>query len=374
MLKNTSLTKRLGSLKTSAQSAARSFSGKLQELRAEQSDAAPVRRAGAALPPAEGCLPGPSGQQSGALSYGDRVAKFTEVLAAEVIDLSRLRALARDGVPDTDGLRALTWKLLLGYLPPDTSKWNSLLMKKRAEYEEFCEELIVRPGSEDGSARNADAAEEPLEGALAAVDVTHDDHPLSQGSTSVWNAFFRDVEVMEQIERDVMRTHPDMHFFSGDKSQAVRHRKEMQRALFVYAKLNPGLTYVQGMNELLAPIYYTLRTDVDEDAREAAEADAFWCFIDLMTEFRDNYCKQLDNSDQGVKATMARLSRLLARHDPELHTHLETTSKIDPQFYAFRWITLILTQEHAFPDTMRLWDTILSFPKGRADFLLKGIC
>lgn len=69
--------------------------------------------------------------------------------------------------------------------------------------------------------------------------------------------------------------------------------QEMQRALFVYAKLNPGLTYVQGMNELLAPIYYTLRTDVDEDAREAAEADAFWCFIDLMTEFRDNYCKQL---------------------------------------------------------------------------------
>ncbi len=31
--------------------------------------------------------------------------------------------------------------------------------------------------------------------------------------------------MLEQIERDVMRTHPDMHFFSGDDPIAVRHRK-----------------------------------------------------------------------------------------------------------------------------------------------------
>ena len=31
--------------------------------------------------------------------------------------------------------------------------------------------------------------------------------------------------MLEQIERDVMRTHPDMHFFSGDDPVAVRHRK-----------------------------------------------------------------------------------------------------------------------------------------------------
>lgn len=30
--------------------------------------------------------------------------------------------------------------------------------------------------------------------------------------------------------------------------------------LFIFAKLNPGLRYVQGMNELLAPIYYLLKT------------------------------------------------------------------------------------------------------------------
>jgi hypothetical protein len=50
---------------------------------------------------------------------------------------------------------------------------------------------------------------------------------------------------MEQIDRDVMRTHPDMHFFSGESPEAEEHRREMKRALFMYAKLNPGLRYIQ---------------------------------------------------------------------------------------------------------------------------------
>jgi hypothetical protein len=67
----------------------------------------------------------------------------------------------------------------------------------------------------------------------------------------------------------------------------------MIRALFIFAKLNPGLTYIQGMNELLAPLYYTFRTDIDADAAQHAEADAFYCFIDLISEFRDNFCQSL---------------------------------------------------------------------------------
>ena len=35
----------------------------------------------------------------------------------------------------------------------------------------------------------------------------------------------QDTELREQIERDVMRTHPDMHFFSGDDAAARQHRE-----------------------------------------------------------------------------------------------------------------------------------------------------
>jgi hypothetical protein len=30
----------------------------------------------------------------------------------------------------------------------------------------------------------------------------------------------------------------------------------MTRILYIYAKLNPKILYVQGMNEILAPIFY----------------------------------------------------------------------------------------------------------------------
>lgn len=128
---------------------------------------------------------------------------------------------------------------------------------------------------------------------------------------------------MEQIDRDVMRTHPDMHFFSGDSAEAEQHRKEMKRCLFMFAKLNPGLRYIQGMNELLAPLYYMFKTDPDQTSARYAEADAFYCFVDLISEFRDHFCQQLDNSSSGIKATISKLVELLHINDPQLAEHLQ---------------------------------------------------
>ena len=34
------------------------------------------------------------------------------------------------------------------------------------------------------------------------------------------------------------------------------HADVLSRVLFIYAKLNPGVMYVQGMNEVLATLYY----------------------------------------------------------------------------------------------------------------------
>lgn len=34
------------------------------------------------------------------------------------------------------------------------------------------------------------------------------------------------------------------------------HADVLARILFIYAKLNPGVDYVQGMNEILATLYY----------------------------------------------------------------------------------------------------------------------
>lgn len=38
--------------------------------------------------------------------------------------------------------------------------------------------------------------------------------------------------------------------------------------------------------------------------------------------------------------------------------------QVNPQFYAFRWIILLLTQEFNFADILHIWDVILSDPEG----------
>jgi hypothetical protein len=49
------------------------------------------------------------------------------------------------------------------------------------------------------------------------------------------------------------------------------HWEVVERILFLYAKLNPGQGYVQGMNEIVGPIYYTFACDPDLDWRGKAE-------------------------------------------------------------------------------------------------------
>ena len=59
-----------------------------------------------------------------------------------------------------------------------------------------------------------------------------------------------------------------------------------------------------------------------------AEADTFFCFVELLSGFRDNFCKQLDNSVVGIRSTISKMSQLLKEHDEELWRHLELTTKV----------------------------------------------
>ncbi|XP_042422305.1 TBC1 domain family member 13-like isoform X2 [Zingiber officinale] len=270
-------------------------------------------------------------------------------------------------------------ELLLGYLPKNRELWGQELNRKRAQYNDFREEFLVNPSAvtrrmEGSSRQKIEELESCGRGLLMRSGITHDEHPLSLGKTSVWNQFFQDTEIIEQIDRDVKRTHPDMQFFNGDSSIAESNREAMRHILIIFAKLNPGIRYVQGMNEILAPLFYVFKNDPEPNNAEHAEADAFFCFVELLSGFRDNFCQKLDNSVVGIRSTISKLSELLKKHDGELWRHLEVTTKVNPQFYAFRWITLLLTQEFNFANCLHIWDTLLSDPEGPQETLLRICC
>ena len=51
----------------------------------------------------------------------------------------------------------------------------------------------------------------------------------------------------------------------------------MRNILLLFAKLNPAIGYVQGMNEVLAPLYYVFRTDPDD--QNAVSCFVYWFIL-----------------------------------------------------------------------------------------------
>ncbi|KAI0227394.1 TBC1 domain family member 13 [Lamellibrachia satsuma] len=69
---------------------------------------------------------------------------------------------------------------------------------------------------------------------------------------------------------------------------------------------------------------------------------------------------------------MDRLMSLLKEKDTALWLKLHQQD-LKPQYYGFRWIMLLLSQEFPLPDVIRLWDSLLS-DENRFDFLIDVCC
>lgn len=325
-------------------------------------------------------------------------------LSHPLINLHKLRTLCFSGIPDEiNGLRALIWKLLFGYLPNNRSKWEASLENNRKLYAEFVEEFLslkkeklpltvlkeVEKMQEEPSIMKESNGEEVKHNevqsyakCIGVISMGEEkEHPLSKDTGSDWYNYYKDFNLWEEVEKDTKRTRSELDLFSQPTSKPLNkclsriltrsepelHSDVLSRILFIYGKLNPGVRYVQGMNELLAPIYYCFYHDNNPAFKGYAEPDAFYCFSTLMGETKENFVKSLDNTDAGIKSRITDLNNLLKRIDQPLWTHLNN-EHVHPQFYTLRWLMLLLTQEFELMDVLRLWDTLLSHPH-KMDFL-----
>ncbi|GAB68865.1 hypothetical protein PCYB_142930 [Plasmodium cynomolgi strain B] len=134
-----------------------------------------------------------------------------------------------------------------------------------------------------------------------------------------------------------------------------RHYDLLCRILFIYAKIHPYVKYVQGMNEILAPLYFIIFNDPLCNCPMQGEADTFFCFIELMQKQKDVFCEGLDNTDDGINGKLKKFSLLLRIKEYEIWKKLHTL-KIETQYYALKWILLLLTQEFDMADTIILYD------------------
>ena len=301
----------------------------------------------------------------------NKILSIIQILNNNNIDYSKLQEFIFDGIPDDiPSLRSLIWKILLNTLTLNESEWESTLEKGREKYNKLKEIYNQRLKLIRKHKKN--------------------DHPLSLEKNSNWNKYFMEYNLLEDIQKDIRRTRTHMSFFfmpcvsnsnnnitneqisnaaleiKKDRSQHKLNSKTfetnadvMTRILFIYGLYHPEVKYVQGMNEILAPIFYCFSIDKNETSIKNLEADSYISFENFMEIIKYIFIKKLDNSEKGITTRLQKFSTLIRMLDYRISDQLNKY-KIEMEFFAFRWLTLFFTQDFEIPDVLRLWDSILS--------------
>lgn len=274
-----------------------------------------------------------------------RINKFKRILQASSISLSQLRDLAWSGLPQE--VRAMSWQVLLGYLPTSSERRVATLERKRKEYLDG-----VRQAFDKGTSGND-----------AAVVIGVGGPPSSPvGQRGKGRGL--DEAIWHQISIDVPRTNPHLELYSYEATQRC-----LERILYVWAIRHPASGYVQGINDLVTPFFqvflgmYITDPEIEsgmdpgqlpKQVLDAVEADTFWCLTKLLDGIQDNYIY----AQPGIQRQVASLKDLTTRIDANLAKHLENEGVEFIQF-SFRWMNCLLMREISVKNTIRMWDTYL---------------
>ncbi|GAA5907202.1 hypothetical protein JCM5296_004984 [Sporobolomyces johnsonii] len=152
-------------------------------------------------------------------------------------------------------------------------------------------------------------------------------------------------------------------------------RQALLRPLFVYAFLNPGVSFVQGMTYLAAVSFYVFSSP-SASALEA-EASTFFALGALLSQLRDLYVPTLDGTSSprmlargaafgsgltaptGLGATIGRFNGLLMWLDPTVADALDRKG-VEMGGVVMRWLTTLFANEFMLPDLVRIWDRVIS--------------
>ncbi|XP_055331674.1 TBC domain-containing protein kinase-like protein [Paramacrobiotus metropolitanus] len=152
-----------------------------------------------------------------------------------------------------------------------------------------------------------------------------------------------------QIEVDI----PRCHQYNLLMASSEAHTK-LKRMLKAWIADHPQFVYWQGLDSLCAPFIYLNFSD---------EGLAYAC----LSRFVEKYVHKffLKDNTPVIQEYLAVFSRLMAFHEPVLHTHLTGIGFL-PELYSIPWFLTMFT--HVFPlhKIFQLWDQLLlgddSFP------------
>ena len=334
--------------------------------------------------------------------HGEKTRKLIKEILLKIIKKQKddLKNVCFGGLPDDlPILRSLIWKINLKYFNYEIDKWEIYTQKKRMEYEEIKYAFLLKMEIEKKLHEELEQASDPRDYSGTETNRKNKIQELQKFTKNT------DKELLELIDNDVRRTHTDLNFFfmpckrenladdevieivnrrrsigigletktlddiynTQDFLKYETHANVLTRILYIYAKLNPEIIYVQGMNEILAPIYYCFSFDLEllnkntenQSHGNSLESDVFWTFSILMEDLKGIFMRKEDDSNEGLFKKVGILCDMLKIVDKDLFNHF-VANGVEMSHFAFRWFILLFTQDFVLPDILRLWDVILS--------------
>lgn len=158
-----------------------------------------------------------------------------------------------------------------------------------------------------------------------------------------------------RIEKDVHRTdrnialfmecdtpHPDPDSRFAEVGTNL-HLEQLKDLLITYNEYNLNLGYVQGMSDLLSPLYVVFQDD----------AVAFWAFCEFMKRMERNFLRD----QSGMRDQLLCLDQLVQFMLPQLYQHLNKADSTN-FFFFFRMLIVWFKREFKWDDVLRLWEVL----------------
>ena len=223
------------------------------------------------------------------------------------------------GIPESlPCLRPLIWKSLIGFYPLNNlSQWKDETINKNKIYENILKKYDYYPNN---------IKEE------------------------------KDINLIDQINKDLPRTRFDCDFYSKNPN----NYDALRRLLFIYANEHLDVHYIQGMNEIIAIIFYIFSKDDNLFNEKYKESDSYFTFEILMEEIKDIFIMEnIDYSQLFIKEQIEQIKKILKKIDVKLSNYFEDIG-LEIDNIVMRWLLVLFAQEFTIDVAVNFYDRVFT--------------
>ena len=237
-----------------------------------------------------------------------------------------LENILLNGIPNNlHCLRPLVWKSFIGYLPPnDLSKWINIVQNNYSFYKVLKKKYSYYPDKIESE---------------------------------------EDKKIIIQIKKDLPRTRANVPFFKNKanlkKNSIETNYDIIARILFFFSKEHK-ISYIQGMNELIAIIYYIFYNDDNPFFTKYVESDTYYCFCALVEEIEPIFhLNEASFSQLFINKQIQQINDILLKCEKDIYNYLkEIDLSIDN--FAMKWIMVLFAQEFKIDIAVNFWDRMFT--------------